>query len=1273
MDKKKIKRIVATVMACASVSALAVLGFGCKKPADHTHTADTQWHTDENKHWHECTAGDGEKLNEGTHADNTNDGLCDTCGYQMTTPTPGDVAVTGVSLNQTTASLKMGSNETVTLTATVAPANATNTSVTWSSDNTSVATVENGVVTALSAGTAKITVTTADGGFTADCTVTVATADAEPPVDPPSGDYTTGVHTLTFTGDADIFTSSISVSSTDSGYNTTYFKVASGDYLYANMKLQKNKVIKVSGKAVTSNKTTAGKNTNLGVSLKDGSTGAVSGLPSPISFAQEDGEKAFSFELTVTTEGDIVLAFTRSSGSTGCEITELVIEITDSAPVAVTGITLNKTTGSLTIGSTETLTATVAPSNADNTDVEWSSSDSTVATVDANGKVTAIKKGTVTITAKAKGDTSKTASCEYTITNVMPSIVQIDRDEATIEIDGSITLIAIVSPDNTTVKTVTWSSSDDSIATVDANGKVTGLKTGTVTITATSTEDDTVKATCTVNVLAEIVKVTSVTLSDTTATIDMESATTHKLTATVLPDNASNKTVVWTTSDKTVATVDSTGLVTARKAGKVTITATADGVSATCEITITAPAPVAGAPTISLSSADELETAYVEWTTENCTADWFNVYYKSETASTWSQLDGALVRQYSKYYRADMVGLKAGTYAMKVVPVVSDAEDTDHIAYANGISVKAHDRTGFAFVNGTSSGAYNEDGTLKSNAVVLYITEQNKNSISMDVTGATANPCVGLQNILNGFKKGKDSRPLCVRMIGNITDMATMDKGDIVVDGNTQGVTIEGIGADTTVNGWGIRVKGSSNVEVRNLGFMNCDSSEGDCLGLQQDNDHVWVHNCDFFYGDAGSDADQAKGDGSLDTKTSTYVTHSYNRFWDSGKCNLQGMKSETVNNFITYHHNWYDHSDSRHPRIRTCTVHIYNNYFDGNAKYGVGVTMGASAFVENNYFRSTSTMRPMMSSGQGTDAQGEGTFSGETGGIIKSFGNVYTGGGSVSLKTYQQGGFNGNPNDSDCYEVSSRNETVPSSVTTVKGGTTYNNFDTASNMYSYTVESAEQAKASCERYSGRIDHGDFEWTFNNVTDDPYYGVDANLKSALKAYDDVIVKIGNVATGSSGESGGDSGSTGGDSGSTGGETGGETGGDSGSTTTPVEGEIIYIPSRDGYTGKDGITLSSQSTSNKASEDIYVLGYNVKAKTASKVDSNQHIKLTPSADATLKLYTLTDNLSVNGVKVTGVDEGDYYVITVSLTAGTAYDITKGDGENALYAVQLIPVA
>lgn len=200
-------------------------------------------------------------------------------------------------------------------------------------------------------------------------------------------------------------------------------------------------------------------------------------------------------------------------------------------------------------------------------------------------------------------------------------------------------------------------------------------------------------------------------------------------------------------------------------------------------------------------------------------------------------------------------------------------------------------------------------------------------------------------------------------------------------------------------------------------------------------------------------------------------------------------MKSESTENYITYHHNWYDHSDSRHPRIRTCSVHCYNNYFDGNAKYGVGVTMGASAFVENNYFRNCKN--PMMSSGQGTDALGEGTFSGETGGIIKAYNNHIEG--AASYITYAQ-----DNTSFDAYEVSSPTETVPSSVVTASGSTTYNNFDTDSSlMYSYTADAAEDVPSIVTAKAGRADGGDFQWEFDNSVDDASYAVNDGLKAAL--------------------------------------------------------------------------------------------------------------------------------------------------------------------------------
>ncbi|MDE6538876.1 MAG: silent information regulator protein Sir2, partial [Ruminococcus sp.] len=502
------------------------------------------------------------------------------------------------------------------------------------------------------------------------------------------------------------------------------------------------------------------------------------------------------------------------------------------------------------------------------------------------------------------------------------------------------------------------------------------------------------------------------------------------------------------------------------------------------------------------SSVGYAEGMYATWSSVSG-AEGYNVYVDGV------QIDSMLIRQYSSYMRADAVGLKAGSHTMKVVPVISGKEDTSKAAETKA-DVYAHDRSGFGFVNGTSSGAYNEDGTLKSDAVVIYVTNATKDSVSVTLPDkkGTATNLTGIQNIINNLKSNKSAPPVAIRFIGNIEDPEGMPNGDLYVDAVLCGLTIEGVGNDATFNGFGLVMKNSSNVEVRNIGFMNCDSDEGDDCGLQQKNDHVWVHNCDFFYGQAGSDKDQVKGDGALDTKTSTYITHSYNHFWDNGKCNLQGMKSESEDNFVTYHHNWYDHSDSRHPRIRTCTVHSYNNYFDGNAKYGIGVTLGASCFSENNYFRNCKY--PMLISMQGSDVAGsnEPTFSSENGGIIKSYGNIVDGG-----KGYVK--YQDDNTEFDAYEASSRDEKVPSSITCKKGGTAYNNFDTDSSMYSYNVDKAEDVPSVVTSKAGRVDGGDFQWKFDNSVDDESYDVNQALKDAVVSYKDSIVAIGSGFTNTS--------------------------------------------------------------------------------------------------------------------------------------------------------------
>ncbi|QQY81127.1 T9SS type A sorting domain-containing protein [Tamlana sp. s12] len=500
------------------------------------------------------------------------------------------------------------------------------------------------------------------------------------------------------------------------------------------------------------------------------------------------------------------------------------------------------------------------------------------------------------------------------------------------------------------------------------------------------------------------------------------------------------------------------------------------------------------------------ETANVKWTPVSG-ADSYNVYYSGQGISN-RKIDTQLIRGYGSYYRADVLGLKAGQYTIKVAPVFNGSEGSG--ATTSNITVKAHDRTGFSFSNGRVPGAYKEDGTPKDNAVILYLTENTKNTVSLDVTGASSNPCVGIQTILEGFKKGKDTRPLIIRLIGQVTDMSYMQNGDIVIENSNNAssyITLEGVGDDATADGWGIRIKNATNIEVRNIGTMNCDSGEGDNIGLQQNNQYVWVHNCDFFYGDAGGDSDQAKGDGALDCKKSTYVTFSYNHFWDAGKSNLLGLSENTTEGlYITYHHNWYDHSDSRHPRVRFYSAHVYNNYYDGIAKYGVGSTKGSSVFVEGNYFRNCKY--PMLTSMQGSDVYDESegsndysdmpTFSKEDGGTIKAYNNYLTG--QKRFVAYGDSNYSGSTTDFDAYVVTSKSQTISSSVKSSYGSNTYNNFDNSSAMYSYTADSPQNAKTNVTTYSGRQEGGDFNFTFNNSVDDTSYAVNSALKSALVNY-----------------------------------------------------------------------------------------------------------------------------------------------------------------------------
>ena len=639
------------------------------------------------------------------------------------------------------------------------------------------------------------------------------------------------------------------------------------------------------------------------------------------------------------------------------------------------------------------------------------------------------------------------------------------------------------------------------------------------------------------------------------------------------------------------------------------------------------------------------ESGYVTFSLVDDAAS-YHVYYQNGE-NNYQKIDDQLVRNYGEYGRADAMGIPAGTYRFKVVPVDSDGTEMETLAAeSSSCEVRAHDRTGYAFFNGKTPGAYNADASLKAGTVVLYLTENNKNTLTLDVTTSSkgaVTTCTGLQEILYGYKKGYESRPLLIRVIGQITDPAVTDNGDIVIDLSKKtacpGITIEGVGNDATLDGWGIRIKNASSIEISNLATINCDSDEGDNIGLQQDNSYIWVHNCDFFYGHAGSDADQVKGDGALDCKKSNYVTFSYNHFWDNGKCNLLGLSGENDQMYITYHHNWYDHSDSRHPRIRSYSCHVYNNYYDGCAKYGVGSTMASSVFVENNYFRNTS--KPMMISMQGTDiVSGAGTFSGETGGIIKAYGNVFAEkSSSFRFVTYQE-----NNVEFDAYGATTRDEQVPAAVKTKLGGTSYNNFDTdPSRIYTYTPDAAEDIPVllSGTYGAGRMQHGDLQWTFNNAVDDKSYDVNSALKAAVTGYQTSLVGLFTDS---------------GDQGSDGEEEGGDT------PIIPSDGYDCHFtgmtPSNSFYT-----FTSCNYSNSKGSATVNGTTYTE----CLKMEASTQVSFTTAEEMTLTLVFndgSSPNIKIDGVKVSATSGS---IITQTLPAGT-HTLTKAD-QNFLFYITL----
>ena len=445
-----------------------------------------------------------------------------------------------ITLNRTELTITEG--KSMPLSAVVAPADAENRKVLWSSSDEAVATVDGqGRVTAIAPGEAKITAA-CDGDDTvfAVCAVTVEKAPEIEKLEVPSnGTPNDG----TYEGTAVV---------EDFGYSVTFKAAFSG-----------------------------GKLASLtDFSLKNND--------------DEDNEDFAGYAWDTIREKllgqpasvDIVSGATHSSRA----IMEAYKDAYAKAIAIRYGITLNKTKLSLTAGKSETLAATVTPADAENKEVLWSTSNASVATVDAAGKIIAVAPGRATITATAAAadaaDTGATAVCEVTVTKPVSSI-KLDKTSASVLRGKTVTLKATVSPSDAGNKAVSWSSSDKKIATVDSKGLVKGVAKGTATITVKAKDGSGVKATCKITVRQPVTKIT---LNKKSASILRNKTITLKATAG--PSSANDKSVAWTTSNKKVATVNSKGVVKGIAKGTATITATArDGskVKAACKITVRQP------------------------------------------------------------------------------------------------------------------------------------------------------------------------------------------------------------------------------------------------------------------------------------------------------------------------------------------------------------------------------------------------------------------------------------------------------------------------------------------------------------------------------------------------------------------------------------------------------------------------------------------------------------------------------------------------------------
>ena len=680
--------------------------------------------------------------------------------------------------------------------------------------------------------------------------------------------------------------------------------------------------------------------------------------------------------ITARKEGEAEI--TAKSGNKQAVCTVTVKPETD-VTVPVTSVTLNQSVYTLAIGASYTLIPTVLPANATDRQVKWSSSNEKTVTVSDRGVIQAIAEGTSTIKAEAGG---KSATCAVTVEKTIVAVTEVtlDRTSLTLKVNETFTLSATVAPENATDKAVKWTTSDSGVVRV-SNGIVTSVGEGTANITAAAGGKS---ASCTVtvkNAEPEFIPVDSVTLNR--ESLELKVDETFTLTALIAPSDATETEIIWNSDNASVATV-ADGIVTAVGVGTANITATAGGVTAVCEIGVIAKDEPVIPPDPDVPAEDDVityahsgeECAAFEW--KDADANKAKVEYKLSSSNSYIPVDKELIRQISAdTARVDILGLKGGAkYDFRITT------GGGKIKILTGVEISSQDRSGYAHHNYTGGvGAYNDDGTLKSDATVIYVTEENKNNV--DGSGKS------IAEYLASARGNK--KPIAVRIIGtvgaatwkegNVTYTKTSDNTDsegnllpeaikgangkvldkknwtqaeLVAGGynvldtsrfaelrglsstvkwdsskqefdscwndcqirEVNNITVEGVGEDAEIFQWGMTFKNCNSVEVRNIRFY--DYTEDACSIEGSENSttlsgfkhkNFWIHHNTFDIGvnywDVCKEQDKHDGDGSTDFKYLSHITVSYNRYNGTHKTGLVGGSDSARQACFTFHHNY--------------------------------------------------------------------------------------------------------------------------------------------------------------------------------------------------------------------------------------------------------------------------------------------------------------------------------------------------------------------------------